>query len=59
MVTSSGSIDGYLGLDIPKSTLKSWIKSGPKDYFTIDQFELTSEELTKENITLEKSLQKS
>ena len=57
MIARSGSIDGYLGLDIPKSTLKSWIKSGPKEYITIDQFEQTSEEIIKENIALKKSLE--
>ena len=33
MVARPASIDSYIGLDIPKSTLKSWIKNGPKDYF--------------------------
>ena len=36
MVARSGSIESYIGLDIPKSTLKSWIKNGPKEYITID-----------------------
>ena len=57
MVARSASIDSYIGLDIPKSTLKSWIKSGPKEYITIDQFEQTNEELAKENIGLKKSLE--
>ena len=33
MIARSGSIDDLLNLKIPKSTLKSWIKNGPKDYF--------------------------
>ena len=56
MIARSGSIDDFLNLNIPQSTLKSQIKNGPKEYITIDQFELTSEELSKENIALKKSL---
>ena len=56
MVARSGLIDDFLNLDIPKSTLKSWIKNGTKEYITIEQFDQINEEVVNENIVLKKSL---
>ncbi len=56
MVAGSGSIDNFLDLGIPKSTLKSWIKAGPKKYFSIKEFDISDADPVKENIRLKKSL---
>ena len=52
IVAESKKTEGFGNLDIPDSTLRDWVKKGPRDFITSPQFELSSSELISENIRL-------
>ena len=52
MVAESGKTEGFENLDIPKSTLRSWVKNGPIDFITLPELKLSSSDLVSENIRL-------
>jgi hypothetical protein len=58
LVAQTGSIESFLNIGVPKSTLKSWVKSGPRDYFTLNQFDASKAELALENPRLKSLLEK-
>ena len=58
MVAESGKTEGFENLDIPKSTLRSWVKNGPIDFITLPELKLSSSDLVSENIRLKVELEK-
>jgi len=48
----SGDISRFQECGIPVSTLKQWIKDGPKDFFTLPELELSATSLAQENLLL-------
>ena len=56
LVATTGKIDDFFHLGIPKSTLRSWIKKGPIKVISLPQLDRSENELVNENLILKKKL---
>ena len=56
LVAKSGDISKFRTLDIPASTLRQWVKNGPRDFITLSELEHSYEDLASENIDLKTAL---
>ena len=57
LVAKARDITGFEQLGIPKSTLKEWVKAGPKDFFTLPELNLCQDNVVQENIELRAQIQ--
>lgn len=56
LVAVTGDIDRFRVYDIPRSTLREWIKNGPQEFFSLPELAMSSSELIDENLKLKLKL---
>ena len=57
LVAKSGDIDRFKKYGIPASSLRQWVKDGPKDFFTLPEFEMDTSSLVQETLALKLQIQ--
>ena len=57
LVARSGDIDRFKKYGIPASSLRQWVKDGPKDFFTLPEFEMDTSSLVQETLALKLQIQ--
>jgi transposase InsO family protein len=56
LVGESGDIEKFASLNIPRSTLREWVRNGPQEFITLPELEFRSAELIREVIDLNSRL---
>ena len=56
LVARTGDIESFLKYGVPAGTLLEWVLNGPREFFTLPEFELNSTELVQENLALKTKL---
>jgi hypothetical protein len=56
LVAESGDIEKFASLNIPRSTLREWIKIGRQEFITLSELEFMSTDMIQEIIELKASL---
>jgi hypothetical protein len=56
LVAISGDIDRFKQYGIPASSLRQWVKDGPKDFFTLPEFEMDISSSVQEILTLKSQI---
>ncbi len=57
LVGKSGNIDRFKQYGIPASSLRQWVKDGPKEFFTLPEFEMDSSSLVRETLALKSQIE--
>ena len=57
LVAKSGNIDRFKQYGIPASSLRQWVKDGPKEFFTLPEFEMDSSSLVRETLALKSQIE--
>ena len=56
LVAESGHIERFRKYGIPDSSLRQWLKDGPREFFTLPELEMDTAALVQENMSLKSQL---
>ena len=56
LVAESGDIERFRKYGIPDSSLRQWLKDGPREFFTLPELEMDTAALVQENMSLKSQL---
>ena len=57
LVARTKDIEQFQNLNIPRPTLKEWVRNGAQEFITLPELNISSEELTSKNLVLKSQIE--